>query len=1154
MHQMDEGKMKRIFVYAEHTAQSPANSGVQRVVRGLSRGLQYLVDEVVFVRWCPESLSLVRLSADQLTHLAQWSGPVADVSAAGAGESLHLDGRDKATLDGSWLVIPEVTHLTFQPSPPTEEILMYARRFKMKTAAIAYDLIPLKREEYVSVRDTHSVYMQRLALADLIVPISETAAADIRHFFKHTAKAAEFVLPVVQSLLLPHELPDIARAQFPAPTSDVIRIVSVGTIEPRKNQLRLIETFKRFRISHPDIACELKIVGNVHPLEQARLAELMLDEPAIEVLNYVPDEQVVALYRTSAFSAFPSVEEGYGLPIAESLWLGVPCLCANFGSMAEIAVGGGALCVDTRDPDALYEGLERLMLDGALRERLRAEAANRDLSTWRDYATSFLRLLERTPGVSRALIWVNSTVAYHGNSGVQRVVRQLSASLEKLGVALSYVAWDAERGNFRTISSEEAQHLSLWHGPTTNHPLSLSQDLSDAWLIIPELVLPNPNAEQVITAAKGRCLRVATIFYDLIPVTLTDMYPIEAQAGYHLFFKMIALSDLLIPISRTMGEDLWRYYCHQLDRLTTIKSRIHALPLPGEMRTFPRNVEVKRSDRGAEEVKILMVGTMEPRKNHLTAIHGFRLARTLLRDRGNPVQLKLTFAGSTKDHSRYAEDILAEIAGDADVAVVELPTDEQLATLYRECDFTLFPSLLEGFGLPVLESLWHGRPCICSDAGAVAEVAEGGGCVTFDAHDGDALGEQIARLASDPAERHALSEQAVTRRISSWDEYARDLSWLMRREQPTFPATIERYFPAWRNAPPKRRGGPLLSVCVSTYNRAEWLRHSLRGLIDSVALRPDGVEILVVDNASTDHTPEVMEAFLSVPNLRYHRNEVNVGMLGNLAVTSKLAEGDYVWICGDDDLVREGVVPRIMDIIRDHPRSEIIYLNYAYTHFDQPEELDNIDDIVDKSIPIAQPSRSHFCEEVRHFAGYNENLFTAIYACVFRRDHAIGAYTQDTSGVPFSSLLTCIPTSAYVLQHLINRPGYWLGDPYVIVNMNVSWRKWALIWHLERMPDLFDLAEKQGIDKGLLAPYRRNHCADAANWARTVYFGDDDLLASMFSMERLLERCKHIPEFQAQLGALRHVYELAFIQHRVVADQTPPWRLFQGFNLLSLDD
>ena len=79
----------------------------------------------------------------------------------------------------------------------------------------------------------------------------------------------------------------------------------------------------------------------------------------------------------------------------------------------------------------------------------------------------------------------------------------------------------------------------------------------------------------------------------------------------------------------------------------------------------------------------------------------------------------------------------------------------------------------------------------------------------------------------------------------------------------------------------------------------------------------------------------------------------------------------------------------------------------------------------------------------------SENFFTAIYCLVFRRDHAIRAYSQDVVGPPFSSLLTCVPTAHYVCNHLFQEMGYWLGEPCVVVNMNVSWARYAPVWVLE---------------------------------------------------------------------------------------------------------
>ncbi|MFC0239695.1 glycosyltransferase [Rhodopseudomonas telluris] len=1137
----------KVFLFADHTSISEANSGVQRVVRGLASALRRRPMDVVLVGWSAEDGALIELESGRQAHLAKHHGPAFQEPAA-ANVPLHL-APHAADLGESWLIIPEVTHLTYQARPATLEILLYARRFRMRTAAIVYDLIPLKRPEFAEIKQTHSEYLQHLFFADVLIPISDSAGRDLDHFYRHTATELVGRAPLIRPLKLPYELASIERSAFPEREGSDL-ILSVGTVEPRKNQVALIRAFGKVQERRPELALRLKIVGNVHPIVRAEVDALSAEVSGVELLNYVPEPDLHALYQEALFTVFPSVEEGYGLPIAESLWLGVPCLCANFGSMQEVAEGGGALVIDTNDEAALTDALERLAVDRELRSTLRREATERELSGWADYAEAFLGLTRVAPGIPHAYYWVNSTVTYHGNSGVQRVVRQLGAAMERLGISLDFVKWNREGQSFVGITPEEAQHLGQWHGPSvarTGDPIP--RDLEDTWLIVPELVLPDPNLMQVILAARALKMKIAVIFYDLIPVTLTHLYSPEAQQGYHYYFEVMKNADVIFPISRTMGDDLWAYYCKRLPRLTTIRQRIVSLPLAAEMRPLVRTTEVKRS--AGPKITVLMVGTFEPRKNHLPAIHGFRQARKVLQAKSSPIQLELKLVGSTRDHEQYARDLVAEVSKETDIVVVDLPGDEDLAKFYAECDFTIFPSQLEGFGLPVVESLWHGRPCICSDKGAVAEIAHGGGCVLIDAQDGDMLGEKIAWLAENHEARWRLGEEAVARVLPTWEDYALEMSWHLHDRTPTFLNAFERHLPALRPQSVERpRREFKLSVCISTYNRAEWLRHSLPMLLASARAAGPEVEVLVVDNTSTDHTPEIVEPYLDNPSFRYIRNPVNVGMLGNLAVTAKAARGDYVWIVGDDDLTRSGVVPRILQVINAHPSVELVYLNYSYTHFDKPEQLSNIDEIVLKSIPIAPSTPSHFSNEIRSFAAFNENLFTAIYACVFRKDHAVAAYTQDTSGPPFSNLMTCIPTSDYVLRHMINRPGYWIGDPYVIVNMNVSWLRWALIWHLERMPDLFDLAETQGVSAEQIAPYRANHSADTPTWSRHVYFGADAELAPMFSMARLLERCKHIPGFQQHLPDLFDVYSRAYLNDRVVVDDLSPWQMFEEFGLI----
>lgn len=83
--------------------------------------------------------------------------------------------------------------------------------------------------------------------------------------------------------------------------------------------------------------------------------------------------------------------------------------------------------------------------------------------------------------------------------------------------------------------------------------------------------------------------------------------------------------------------------------------------------------------------------------------------------------------------------------------------------------------MLEGFGLPILESLWCRRPCICANFGAMDETAWGGGCVVTDVRDPQALADAILALATDPVRREILATEIDTRGLRQWEEYARDL-------------------------------------------------------------------------------------------------------------------------------------------------------------------------------------------------------------------------------------------------------------------------------------------------------------------------------------------------------------------------------------------
>ena len=107
------------------------------------------------------------------------------------------------------------------------------------------------------------------------------------------------------------------------------------------------------------------------------------------------DSDLWSAYASATFTVFPSLHEGYGLPVAESLAFGVPVITTGYGSTGEIAEGGGCLTVDPRNDTELTDAMRTLLTEPAVLERLRAEAVARAPRGWAEFsAESWAHLVE----------------------------------------------------------------------------------------------------------------------------------------------------------------------------------------------------------------------------------------------------------------------------------------------------------------------------------------------------------------------------------------------------------------------------------------------------------------------------------------------------------------------------------------------------------------------------------------------------------------------------------------------------------------------------------------------------------------------------------------------------------------------------------------
>jgi len=419
--------------------------------------------------------------------------------------------------------------------------------------------------------------------------------------------------------------------------------------------------------------------------------------------------------------------------------------------------------------------------------------------------------------------------------------------------------------------------------------------------------------------------------------------------------------------------------------------------------------------------------------------------------------------------------------------------------------------------------------------------------VRADLRNAKALAEAILTLA-DAERRRCVAEQAIGRKPRSWRDYAHDIRIALATDRLgdglRRPATRVRR-DVYATLPNLRRR-PRLSLCISTYRRAGWLGVNLRNIFSQIPVPRDDLEILVVDNASPDNTAEIVKPYRGRADFRYLRNPRNVGMLGNLAVTAQRAKGDYIWILGDDDLTRAGAIERVLDIIGEHPQLGLIYMNYGYTSEQNPAAADDLASFLDNYNRL-EPAGPDELAPVKLLAAKSENFYTAIYSHVYRRDHGMRAYCQDTSGRIFSTMLSCIPTAYYVLNYMADDPAYWIGEPCMVVNSNVSWQAYGPLLDLEQLPRAWDLAERMGSVPGEVDRRRSNRLWLVDMMWREIFENDKAGNAAYFSAPRVLMRLKHLRAIDRYANSMKTVYQTAHEAGHPAATM-PPAMLFRWFD------
>jgi glycosyltransferase involved in cell wall biosynthesis len=201
-----------------------------------------------------------------------------------------------------------------------------------------------------------------------VLTISEHARRDIVRLLKVPEQRVDVAYPAAEARFCPVAAAEVAAFRMARGLPEVF-VFAVGTLEPRKNLVGLLHAYARLPSPRPPLYVAGGTGWHFSPIfDTVQLLHLQDD---VHFLGFVPEDELPLWYNAARLFAFPSLYEGFGLPVLEAMACGVPVITSTEASLPEVA-GTAALTVPPRDPELLAREMERVLDDAQLRTEMRA--------------------------------------------------------------------------------------------------------------------------------------------------------------------------------------------------------------------------------------------------------------------------------------------------------------------------------------------------------------------------------------------------------------------------------------------------------------------------------------------------------------------------------------------------------------------------------------------------------------------------------------------------------------------------------------------------------------------------------------------------------------------------------------------------------------
>ncbi len=658
-----------------------------------------------------------------------------------------------------------------------------------KVVSMIYDLIPLVQSEvYLTPNPPYEKFyrqkLQQLRRADAWLTISECSRREAIDLLGIDEARIANISGACDPVFVRSDVPDADIASFEKRFGiQGSFVLYSGGADARKNLIRLISSYAQLPVALRD-RYQLVIAGK---MPTANVSELRAHAKACGVPHQrliitggVTDKELCQLYNLCRAYVFPSLHEGFGLPVLEAMSCGAPVVASGTSSLPEV-VGLPEALFDPTDEQDIVAKLVRVLTDDTFRSTLiehglahvksfswdacavksldalgrvcssdaRAERGLVELQTDADRVASqdvsrlihaigslssgrddealmrlamMISLNHPLPRRKKAFVDISELVCHDAATGVQRVTRSILNHLLRSppkGYDIELVYGTTETPGYFVAK----QFFAKLGNTIPGGPDEVIETASgDVFLGLDLQHQVTRYQSPYLSALRDRGVSVYFVVYDLLPIHFPQFWPTALGNAHAEWLQILARYDGAICISQAVARELMAWRKAHVPKPSR-PYRIGWFHLGADIdNSVPSKGMPEDSERVLAHLQsrptFLSVGTIEPRKSHQVTLEAFEQLWT------SGLDVNFVLVGK---QGWLVDDLIAKMQNHprrgAQLFWLTGVSDEYLARIYQSADCLVTASVGEGFGLPLIEAAQHNIPIIARDIPVFREVA-----------------------------------------------------------------------------------------------------------------------------------------------------------------------------------------------------------------------------------------------------------------------------------------------------------------------------------------------------------------------------------------------------------------------------------------------